>query len=348
MTLLRENAPFWLLFAIALLAAVTLAAGGWWPLLVPVFVFVVVPAGDALFGRDQHDLGPHQWWHDLPLWAWVPLQLGLVAWLAATAGGRTLTELAIATFAVGLLAGAGGITIAHELVHRKGRRERALAELLMTAVNYPWFCVEHVLGHHRNVGTARDPATSRLGESLYAFLPRTLLGSFTSFWSVERDYAGRRGIPPWDLRDRRLRYLVSLAALHVLVLAATGPWGWAVFVGQSVVAVLLLEVVNYVEHYGLLRREVAPGEFERVRPHHSWNSTMWLSGAFLFHLPRHADHHAFASRPYHELRAWPDSPELPWGYATAVLVAFVPPVWRRVMDPRVVAARAASRCQPQL
>ncbi len=334
-------APFWLLYVVAALLAVTLWAGGAWPLVVPAFVFVVVPVADGLLGLDDRDHGPQRWWDDLPLWLWVPTQLGLVGWLVATASGRGGWELAVATGAVGLLSGAGGITIAHELVHRKGRAERAMAEALMTSVSYPWFCVEHVLGHHRNVGTLRDPATSRLGESVYAFLPRTLVGSFRSFWELEGAYAGRRGIRPWDPRDRRLRYGVVGLALHTGVLVAGGPAGWLAFAGQSVVAVLLLEVVNYVEHYGLQRRAAPDGGFERVRPHHSWNARQWLSGAFLLHLPRHADHHANAARPYRELRAFPDAPALPWGYATAVLVALVPPLWRRAMDPRVEAARRA-------
>ncbi len=341
MTVIRANAPFWLIYVVVALLAVTLAAGGAWPLLVPAFVFGFVPVADVLFGKDDTDLGPQVWWHDLPLWLWVPTQLAAIAWLVVSAPALPGLDLAVAVFAVGLLAGAGGITIAHELMHRKGRAEKAAAEILMASVTYTWFCVEHVLGHHRNVATPRDPATSRLGESVYAFLPRTLVGSFTSFWRLERDHAARRGIRPWDLRDRRLRYLLVLAGVHGAILAALGPVAWLAFAGQSVVAVLLLEVVNYVEHYGLLRREIAPGEYERVRPHHSWNATEWLSGAFLFHLPRHADHHAWAARPYHELRAWTDTPQqLPWGYATAVLVALVPPVWRSVMDPRVVAARA--------
>ncbi len=342
MTTLRAEAPFWLIYVIVGLLAAGLAAGGAWPLVVPAFVFGVVPVADVLLGRDESDLGPQTWWHDLPLWAWVPTQLAIVGWLVTAAPALSALELAVDVLAVGLLTGAGGITIAHELVHRKGRAERAMAEILMASVTYTWFCVEHVLGHHRNVATPRDPATSRLGESLYAFLPRTLAGSFASFWRLERDYARRRGIAPWDPRDRRLRYLAVLGLVHVGIAVAFGPIAWLAFAAQSAVAILLLEVVNYVEHYGLLRRETAPGEFERVRPHHSWNSTEWLSGAFLFHLPRHADHHAYASRPYHELRPWPEGPQLPWGYATAVLVALVPPLWRAAMDPRVVAARARS------
>lgn len=337
-----RSAPFWLMYVVAALCALATWLGGPWPLVVPAFVFGVVPLADLVLGRDETDHGPHRWTDDVPLWTWVPTQLLTIGALVATAPGRSPVELALATGAVGIVSGAAGITIAHELVHRKGASERAMAEVLMTSVSYPWFCVEHVLGHHRNVATPSDPATSRLGESVYAFLPRTLVGSFRSFWRLEGAYAGRRGIRPWDPRDRRLRYLAVLAGTHVAIALWAGPAGWLAFVGQSAVAILLLEVVNYVEHYGLLRRETGPGEYERVRPHHSWNATHWLSGAFLLHLPRHADHHAHAARPYRDLRAFPDAPALPWGYATAVIVALFPPLWRRAMDPRVAAARSAA------
>ena len=338
-----KTAPYYLIFLVAAIHFAALAAGGAWPLVVPLVVFGLVPVADVLVGRDEGDEGhTHDRWFDLPLFLWVPVQLAAIGWLVWAAPGLSWTTLLCGSFATGILGGAGGITIAHELTHRKSPVARAAAEVLMASVTYTWFCVEHVLGHHRNVATPRDPATSRFGESVYAFLPRTLLGGLTSFWAIERDYAGRRGIRPWDPRDRRLRYLAVLALLHGGVLAVVGPAGWLAFALQSLVAVLLLEVINYVEHYGLERRMGPSGEPERVRPHHSWNSTERLTGAFLFSLPRHADHHAFAARPYGDLRAWPGAPQLPWGYATAVMVALVPPLWRNVMDPRVVAARAAA------
>jgi alkane 1-monooxygenase len=299
-------------------------------------------------GRDDTDRAPDTgsaWLHDLALRLWVPVQLGLVGLTLWTAPSLGWGELLLLSISLGILTGAGGINVAHELMHRKSKLDRALAEVLMASTTYTWFCVEHVLGHHRRVATPADPASARQGEHVYAFVPRSVVGGLTSFFELERDYAGRRGIRWWSLRDRRTRYTLGLATIYGGLLAVGGPVAVVVFAVQSAAAVALLEVINYVEHYGLTRREVRPGEYERVKPEHSWNSTHVVTGAFLFNLPRHADHHAFASRPYWQLRAWPDAPQLPLGYATMVLVALVPPLWFRMMDP-AVARLAAPVSEP--
>ncbi|MCB9646564.1 MAG: alkane 1-monooxygenase [Deltaproteobacteria bacterium] len=344
---------FGLVFIIPAVAALGLALGGLLPLLTAALVFVLVPVADALappaLGNPEGDAVPARWAFDAWLVLWVPAQLGLIGYgLVLTAGGaRTPAELLAAALAVGLATGGGGITIAHELMHRRAAWARALAEVLMTSVTYPHFQVEHVLGHHRNVATPRDPASSRRGEGLYAFLPRTLVGGLVSAWRLEARRCRNLGLRRWSLADRRLRYALGLAATYAAVGALFGPAGVAFFAAQSVVAVLLLETINYVEHYGLARREVSPGRFERVRPAHSWNSPHRVSGLLLFNLPRHADHHYLASRPYPILRHMADSPQLPAGYAGMVLLALAPPLWRRVMDPRVDAWNGAQQSPGQ-
>jgi alkane 1-monooxygenase len=339
-------------FAIYLIAVAFLRgwwSAGAWPLVVPLWVFVLIPALDAVVGRDDRDPepGPGSFLHDLALRLWVPVQLGLVALTLWTAPSLAWGERLLLAASLGILTGAGGINVAHELVHRKSKLDRALGEVLMASVSYTWFCVEHVLGHHRRVATPADPASARLGESVYAFVPRSVAGGLASFVAIEGDYAGRRGIRWWSLRDRRTRYLLGLVGLYAALLALGGPIAVIVFAVQSAVAIVLLEVINYVEHYGLVRSEVRPGEYERVQPRHSWNSTHVVTGAFLFNLPRHADHHAFASRPYWQLRAWPDSPQLPLGYATMVVVALFPPLWFRMMDPAVARVSARSSDPPR-
>ena len=175
---------------------------------------------------------------------------------------------------------------------------------------------------------------------MYAFWPRTVGGGLASAWRLESARVERRG-KAWSLTDRRLRHPLLLVGTLALAVALGGVAGLVLFVLQSLVAITLLEVVNYVEHYGLQRAEVA-GRYERVQPHHSWNATHRLTNWFLFNLPRHADHHAWAHRPYMELRAWPDAPALPLGYPTMVLIALVPPLWFHIMDPRVAAVRQAA------
>jgi alkane 1-monooxygenase len=316
---------------------------------VPVFVFGLIPVLDLVLGRTaslastdpEAATAWRDWRFDLWLWAWVPVQLGMLAlatWTyghAATTGGVSAAWFLAAAVSCGLTTGIG-INVAHELMHRKGRVERALAEVLMTTTTYTHFCVEHVLGHHKNVATPEDPASSRIGETLYAYLPRTLLGGLRSAWRIETARASRQGFAG-TVRDRRVRYPLVLVAVYAAIAVVVGGWGVVFFAAQSIVAMLLLETINYIEHYGLARREIRPGVYERTLPHHSWNASERLTNWVLFHLERHADHHHIASRPYFALRHIEDSPQLPTGYAGMVLLSLVPPLWRRVMDPRVVA-----------
>lgn len=345
--------PFALTFLLPILSSLALALRGPWLLGPPLFLFVLTPLLDAVLGKSTDDLEAEraaELWRDLRydvwLWLWIPVQLGvLVGAIAVGAGGAPPWEIAGAMVASGLVGGFG-INVAHELMHRKGRGERAAAEVLMTAVGYTHFCVEHVLGHHKNVATRNDGATSRRGESVFRFVVRSVCMGAASAWRLERARVQKLGVPAFSLRDRRLRYPLVILMLVVVVAVSAGLPGVLVFLGQSAVAILLLEVINYVEHYGLERRQLATGSYERVQPHHSWSSSHRLTNWFLFHLPRHADHHAHASRPFFALRHLDDGPQLPAGYATMLLVALVPPLWRAVMDPRVDAWHARGETTP--
>jgi alkane 1-monooxygenase len=306
-------------------------------------VFVLIPVAERLFGlrtdNDDTDGPARRWLYDLPLVAWIPVQLGVqlyATWLVAT-GALTGWEAIIAALSVGTTAGAGGINIAHELMHRRSAPERAAAEVLMGSVTYTHFCIEHVHGHHRNVATPLDPASSRPGESVYRYLPRTIVGGLRSAIGIENERCRKRGIPSSSLRHRITRYGLTQAVLYATLALTLGPTAALFWLGQSLVAIALLEVINYVEHYGLQRREVSPGRYERVQPWHSWNASHRLTNWLLFNLQRHSDHHFLASRPYHQLRHYDDVPQLPAGYATMILMALVPPLWRGVMDPRVQA-----------
>jgi alkane 1-monooxygenase len=235
----------------------------------------------------------------------------------------------------GITTGTIGITFAHELIHRPGRLELALGEILLATTSYTHFAIEHVYGHHRYVATPRDPATARLGESLFAFIPRCVIGSLASAWRIERERLAKRRRPWWHASNRMLRYGVTQVALYAAVAIW---WGWlaALVLGaQAAIAFSLLETINYIEHYGLERREIAPGRYERVQPWHSWNSSHRLSNWLLINLARHSDHHLVASKRYQVLDHVAIAPQLPAGYAAMFLLAMCPPLWRRVMDPRV-------------
>jgi alkane 1-monooxygenase len=293
--------------------------------------FIAVPLLDALLGRDASPSSPEEVerlkqgpFFRFVLHAWVPLQAGLIGWGAWLAGSGALGagDAILFTASVGLATGGAGITIAHELGHKLPRLDRFLSRLLLASVAYGHFTVEHNRGHHARVATPEDPASARYGESFWRFLPRTLFGSLAHAWELDRAEVLR----PWA---------ATLAIAATLGLAF-GPWAVAFFFGQAAVAVLQLEAVNYIEHYGLQRRKLADGHYERPTAAHAWDAYERLSNCFLVHLQRHADHHLNPGRPYAALQPQAESPKLPAGYPAMVPLALLPPLWFAVMNPRVL------------
>ena len=259
--------------------------------------------------------------------AWVaPLGLDLPARVAAT----TTLDLALGALGVGLFFGTL-VNVAHELVHRTGdRRAWVAGRWLLAHTLDTSFAIEHVHGHHRFVGTQRDPATARRGEYVLAFVWRSTIGQLASAWRIEAERLRRRGLKVWNRHNAFLTGQVMSATLVLGAWALGGGRGVLAFLAVALLGKVALELVNYVEHYGLARIEGT-----RVRPHHSWNCHNRLSSWILFNLPRHSDHHMFAARPYYDLRPVPelqgDAPVLPLGYLGCMAAALVPPVWNGLM-----------------
>ncbi|HEX5093632.1 MAG TPA: alkane 1-monooxygenase [Burkholderiales bacterium] len=292
--------------------------------------FVVIPLLDLVFGRASAPSAADEIarLEASPLFrfvlhAWVPIQLALIGWGAWLIARGSLAPLdaVLFTLSVGLATGATGITIAHELGHKRAPLDRLLSRLLLVTVSYGHFAIEHNRGHHVRVATPEDPATARFGESYWRFLPRVLWGSLRHAWALDR----REVALVWA------GTLAVAAALGVLF----GPRAVAFFFGQSAMAVMLLEAVNYVEHYGLRRERLKDGRYERQSAHHAWDAYERVSNSFLIHLQRHADHHLNPGRLYAALQPQPESPRLPTGYAGMLPLAFLPPLWFAVMNPRV-------------
>ncbi len=320
-------------------ALLTTGPVAWLPV---ALLFAVIPLADAAIGLNHHDV-PEERWRDR-IFAWiprifVPMQLSILIWGLATVATSTADWSARILWIadLGILTGVIGINFAHELMHHHGRLDRGLAEVLMGCVTYSHFCIEHVAGHHRHVATDGDPATARLGEGLYRFWLRSIGGGLRSAWHLEAARLARRKRPVVSPGNRMIRYAIEVVLLYAAVGLWLGPVGLIALAGQSLVAVLLLETVNYLEHYGLVRRRRDDGRYERVQPWHSWNASFRLSNWLLLNLARHSDHHAEAARPYQALRHLDDAPQLPTGYAGMLMIALVPPLWRWVMDRRVAA-----------
>jgi len=268
---------------------------------------------------------------------YIPIQYaGLVfaCWMWSHGNLSTLEDVGL-TLTVAMVSGIA-INTAHELGHKRDSLERWLSKVALAQSGYGHFFIEHNRGHHVRVATPEDPASARLGESFYRFLPRTVLGSLRSAWELERVRLRRVGTsmlsPKNDILNAWSMTLVLFAALVAIFGVVVLPY----LLIQAVIGFSLLEVVNYLEHYGLLRQRREDGRFERTRPEHSWNSNSAASNVLLYHLQRHSDHHANPIRRYQALRHVDDAPQLPTGYAGMIVLAIVPPIWRAVMDHRVL------------
>lgn len=338
--------PYTISFLLPPLVVAAARLGGWWTWLPVGVLYLGLPLADALTQLDRVHRAPEeadrlsrQAAYRLITWVWVPVQAALVAWMVWFVGQRPLTTLELAGLAVSLgsVTGGVGITYAHELVHRSGRFELALGDILLALVSFPQFAVEHIHSHHRHVGTPLDPTSARRGETLYRFLVRSVTGGAAAVWHIEAERLARRGIAAWSPGNRALRYAATVLAMPLAAWWLGGTAGLALFVGQSVVAIVLVQGINYVEHYGLSRREIAPGRFERVAARHSWDSSHRVTNWLLINLARHADHHLAAAKRFQTLDTTDAAPQLPAGYATMLLVAMVPPLWRRLVDPRIPA-----------
>jgi len=282
----------------------------------------------------------------VPRWfprGYVVLQLAATAWMTAlvTSGGFTLLEEVGLIVSTGVTTGVFGFVAGHEMIHSPDRGERALGLTLLGTVLYMHFRIAHVYGHHRRAATPDDPASARLGEGLYAFLPRTVAGQFREAWQFEAQRLRRTGRPVFGFDNRMLRY-VALEGFLLVVIALISFGAVLFLVAVALVSIALLETFNYVAHYGLSRRIDADGRPERLGPQHSWNSGLRMNNAALFNMGRHSDHHHVMTRSYEELEPLGGASELPSGYAAALLMALVPPLWRSVMDPR---ARAVMQAQ---
>jgi alkane 1-monooxygenase len=258
------------------------------------------------------------------------------AFAAIAFGGLPLWASLMLAVSAGVSAG-GGLTVAHELGHKPAAADQWGAKLILALTGYAHFCIEHNKGHHSQVATPEDPASSRLGESVYAFALRELPGAARRGWQAEAKRLAVKGHRFWSWRNDLLQGYGLHAALAGGVVAV-GGWALLPFILiHNIVGWLQLTLANYVEHYGLMRERKANGRFAPCGPHHSWNTNHIISNLMLFHLQRHSDHHANPMRPYQTLRDFAELPRLPSGYPGAFVLAVLPPLWRRVMDPKVMA-----------
>lgn len=274
---------------------------------------------------------------DLLLYLNAPLLYLLITYYfnALVSGGLMGYEIVGMTLSVGMLVGTIGINVAHELGHRSKFYEGAMSKFLLMSALYMHFNIEHNRGHHKNVATGEDPASARKGESVYAFWLRSVSGSFANAWRLENDRLRKAGHPVGSWRNEMIRFQFIQLGYLTAVGLAYGWWMTGYAVAIAIVGFLMLECVNYIEHYGLRRKKLPSGRYEKVSPKHSWNSNHELGRILLYELTRHSDHHYKATRKYQVLRHFDDSPQLPYGYPASIILSLYPPLWFGLMDKRV-------------
>lgn len=297
---------------------------------------MLLPSSTANMSAAEEEVAKKDRLYDLILYSLVPIQWALLVFflLRISEPGLPLLVKVGFTTAFGMACGVLGINAAHELGHRPTKHEQLMSKLLLLTTLYMHFFIEHNRGHHKHVSTDEDPASSRYGEVLYTFFFRTITGSWLSAWKLERTRLQRKGQPFLSWHNEMLRFQVVQAALVAAVWLLFGAevMGW--FLAAALIGILLLETVNYIEHYGLRRRKKG-ATYERVLPVHSWNSNHPLGRLILLELTRHSDHHYMASRKYQVLRHFHESPQMPTGYPGMMVLSFFPPLWFRVMHKRI-------------
>ncbi|MGR3498751.1 MAG: alkane 1-monooxygenase [Limimaricola soesokkakensis] len=341
--------PYWVSLLTLPLAAIAAHMGGWWVLLLPAFAWLLFDILDLVGGLDRSNPDPETpesalIWHRLLTMIWVPAQaimtFGLVFY--ASRAGHLGTWEKIGLFVgQGVISGAVGIVYAHELLHQRDRLERWLGDILLAMVLWSPFRSHHLRVHHLHVGTPADVVTARYNEGFHRHFFRVLWRMPRDAWRAEARLLARKGLSMRSAKNPFWRYAALQLGMLGLALALGGIEGLALFALQAFVAIWQLELVNYIEHYGLTRKHLGEGRYDHVQPRHSWNAEHRASNRLLINLQRHSDHHYKPDRRYPLLQTYPEdeAPQLPQGYPIMGVAALIPPVWRRMMNPRVRAWR---------
>lgn len=315
----------------------------WMPL---VYAWIVVPFLELFIKPNpgnmsvaEEEVAKADKTYDFLLYFVVILQYAALIWFLYVMSHDPMTWLDIIgrIWVMGMLCGVFGINVGHELGHRTNVFEQTLAKMLLLTSQYMHFFIEHNKGHHKRVATSEDPSSARYGEWIYVFYFRSIIFSYISAWKIANREVQKKGKPVFSLQNEMIQYTLVQVAF---VAAIFFVFGWLVtlyYLAAASIGIILLETVNYIEHYGLQRKALGNGKYERAMPVHSWNSDHVIGRLMLFELSRHSDHHYLASRKYQTLRHHDDSPQMPTGYPGMMILSLIPPVWFYVMNKRIKA-----------
>lgn len=319
-------------------------AGGLWTFVGISYVFVLLPLMELMLPAStinlsaaEEEMAKKDWKYDFIVWSVVPIQFAVMFYFLNRVDDASLQwyEILGMILTFGISCGVLGINLAHELGHRPTWYEQTMSKMLLCTSLYMHFFIEHNRGHHKNVSTDEDPASARYGETLYGFWLRSVSGAWLSAWHLEGERLKKKGYGFWSYHNEMLIY----QTVQLTMLAIVGAiWGWKVllfYIAAAIVGFTMLEIVNYIEHYGLRRKKMEGGYYEKTMPIHSWNSNHPIGRIMLFELTRHSDHHYMASRKYQVLRHFDNSPQMPTGYPGMMVLSLFPPLWFAVMHRQI-------------
>jgi len=325
-------------------ALLSISLRGYWCYFTPVYTFLLIPILEVLLPQDSSNLDPEKRVQkkvdalfDWMLYANIPIVFGLLLYYlwSVSHASYALYELIGLMFSLGIVLGTNGINVAHELGHRQQSPERYLGKLLLLPSLYMHFYIEHNFGHHLHAATKEDPATARYNQSVYFFWVTSVSRQLLKAWKIQLSLLKGTSTGFFSYKNDMFWYAIIQTLYALLLYFVFGLPVLLFAIGAAMVGFLLLETVNYIEHYGLLRQRLPSGRYERVREIHSWNSNHILGRIILYELTRHSDHHFTSSKKYQLLDYHDSSPQMPFGYPTSMVLALIPPVWFRVMNRRI-------------
>ncbi|MBV7269136.1 alkane 1-monooxygenase [Winogradskyella luteola] len=331
-------------FSIPVIAFLGLSFRGYWVWATPVFAFVCIPILELIFPVDTDNIQPEEADSKLKrkLFDWLlylnlPIVFGLVLCALVLVSNRAFEtyEFVGLIFSIGIVLGVNGINVAHELGHRQTTKERFIGKALLLPSFYMHFYIEHNFGHHLHAATPEDPATARYNQSVYSFWFTSTIRQYFNAWNIQMKLLKNNTLSFFSIKNDMLWYTVFQISYLVLIVSALGTTAlWFAFF-SGIVGFILLETVNYIEHYGLLRLKTKSGRYERVKEMHSWNSNHVIGRIVLYELTRHSDHHYKSSKKYQILDCHDESPQMPYGYPTSMVLSMIPPLWFKIMNKRV-------------
>lgn len=331
-------------FSTPVVAIIAIYLRGYYTFLTPVYAFVIIPILELIFSENTTNLSPEEAEEkatykifDWLLYLNIPIVFGLLLTTLnnVSTGMYETYELIGLVFSTGIVLGSNGINVAHELGHRQTQYEQLMSKLLLLPSLYMHFFVEHNFGHHLHAATKEDPATARYNQIVYSFWCTSTSRQYINAWKIQENLRKRTKFSFFSFKNNMFWFSIIQISYLASIFYFLGSLALIIAISSAIVSFLLLETINYIEHYGLLRKKLPSGRYERVREIHSWNSNHTIGRIILYELTRHSDHHYKASKKYQLLDCHEQSPQMPYGYPTSMVLALIPPLWFRVMNKRI-------------